>query len=224
MNYFKPSKPTISVLILVALCAILFFIRIYVTGTFLGIFLVWNLFLAITPMFFILLAKKYYEFFGKGLLVNKITIYALMLVWLLFFPNSPYIITDFIHLGQLPKHLLWFDSLGIFVTALTGLSVGFYSMYNFQMLAKELMGNFTSWVILILSLILSGFGLYLGRFVRFNSWDAFSHPFWLIKKSLIETTNPLAFQTTVVFSIVLIGLYLSFYNIVSFKHESVKNV
>jgi hypothetical protein len=40
---------------------------------------------------------------------------------------------------------------------------------------------------------------------------------------MVETSNPLAIQTTLVFSIVLIGLYLSFYNLISFKHENIKN-
>lgn len=219
----KPSRPTISVLILIVLCSFLLFIRVYKTGTFLGLFLVWNLFLAITPIFFIFLAKKLHDNFGFEKLSMKIVILGLMTTWLLFFPNSPYIITDLMHLSHLPKHLLWFDSVGIFITALTGLIVGLYSMYHFQILSKKIFGNAVSWFLVISSAILSGFGLYLGRFVRFNSWDLFSNPAHLIKQSVLETGNPLAIQTTLVFSIVLIGLYLSFYNLISFKHENIKN-
>lgn len=219
----RPSKPTISVLILMALCSFLLFIRVYKTGTFLGLFLVWNLFLAFTPLVFIFLAKKLHDNFGFKKLSLKIAIVGLMTSWLLFFPNSPYIITDLIHLGHLPKNLLWFDSVGIFITALTGLVVGLYSMYNFQSLSKKLFGNTIAWFLVISSAILSGFGLYLGRFARFNSWDLFSNPVHLIEQSLVETSNPLAIQTTLVFSIVLIGLYLSFYNLISLKHENIKN-
>lgn len=219
----RPSKPTISVLILMALCSFLLLIRVYKTGTFLGLFLVWNLFLAFTPIVFIFLAKKLHDNFGFEKLGLKIAIVGLMTTWLLFFPNSPYIITDLMHLGHLPKNLLWFDSVGIFITALTGLVVGLYSMYNFQSLSKKLFGNTIAWFLVISSAILSGFGLYLGRFARFNSWDLFSNPAHLIKQSLVETNNPLAIQTTLVFSIVLIGLYLSFYNLISLRHENIKN-
>ncbi|MCP9754644.1 DUF1361 domain-containing protein [Lacihabitans sp. CCS-44] len=219
----KPSKPTISILILIALCSSLLIIRVYKTGTYLGLFLVWNLFLAITPIVFIFLAKKLHDNFGFQKLGLKIAITGLMTTWLLFFPNSPYIITDLMHLSHLPKHLLWFDSVGIFITALTGLVVGLYSMYNFQLLSKKLFGNTIAWFLVLGSAVLSGFGLYLGRFARFNSWDFFSNPANLIKQSMVETSNPLAMQTTLVFSIVLIGLYLSFYNLISFKHENIEN-
>ncbi len=219
----KPSKSTISVLILMVLCTFLLSIRVYKTGTFLGLFLVWNLFLAITPIVFIFLAKKLHDNFGFEKLSVKIAIIGLMTTWLLFFPNSPYIITDLMHLSHLPKNLLWFDSVGIFITALTGLIVGLYSMYHFQILSKKLYGNVIAWFLVLGSIVLSGFGLYLGRFVRFNSWDLFSNPAQLIKQSVLETGNPLAIQTTLVFSIVLIGLYLSFYNLISFKHENIQN-
>lgn len=127
------------------------------------------------------------------------------------------------HLSHLPKHFLWFDAVGIFITALTGLVVGLYSMYNFQILSKKLFGSVIAWFLVLGSAVLSGFGLYLGRFARFNSWDLFSNPAHLIQQSIIETSNPLALQTTLVFSIVLIGLYLSFYNLLSVKHENIKN-
>jgi len=216
---FSLSKPTVSVLILCFLCFILLIIRIKITGLFIGFFLVWNLFLAITPLFFILLAKKTFELFDSKKTIVRFLIYSFMTVWLLFFPNSPYIITDLMHLGHLPKNLLWFDSVGIFVTALTGLSVGLYSIFIFQTLLQKLVGNFKAWIFVILSMILSGFGLYLGRFARFNSWDAFSKPFSLLKQSIEISQTPLAIQASAVFSIVLIGVYLSFYNLISTKNE-----
>ena len=219
----KPSRPTVSVLILIALSSFLLLLRIQKTSSPLGFSLGWNLFLAVTPLFFILLAKKIYSNVAFKTLKSKISIFSLMLTWLLFFPNSPYIITDLIHLNRLPKHLLWFDSISIFLTALTGLVVGLYSLFNFQVLSSNIFGKITAWFLVIGSLILSGFGLYLGRFARFNSWDLFVKPFDLIKKSMAAATTPLAFQTTIIFSVVLIGLYLSFYNLISFKHASAKN-
>jgi uncharacterized membrane protein len=214
------SKPTKSILILCVLCLILIGIRIYFDTDLKWLFLVWNLFLAFTPLIFILLARKIYRssYIFK---FKKMAVLSLMMTWLLFFPNSPYIITDLIHLSHLPKNLIWFDATGIFVTALTALVMGFYSMSIFQQLAKSIFNTLISWVLIFSSLILSGFGIYLGRFLRLNSWDLFSNPVGLMDTILQIVGNKLAFQTTSVFSIVLIGLYLSYYNMLNLKNEAV---
>jgi uncharacterized membrane protein len=217
------SKPTVSLIILCTLCFLLLIIRMYLTGIFLGFFLIWNFFLAILPLIFILIAKKNNQINGTKTVVSKGITWTFVSLWLLFLPNAPYIITDLIHLGHLPKHLLWFDSLAIFVVALTALFVGLYSVYILQMLIRQFFNKVFVWLFVMGSLVLSSFGLYLGRFVRFNSWDLFTHPSSLIKQSFFELYNPLAIQTTVVFSIVLIGLYLSFYNFIKPQYESIKN-
>ncbi|MBK6979052.1 MAG: DUF1361 domain-containing protein [Cytophagaceae bacterium] len=97
------------------------------------------------------------------------------------FPNSPYIITDLIHLGHLLKELLWFDSLGIYLTPTTGLVVGLYSVDIFRVLSKKLFGKITSNYTHGDVIFLSAIGVYLGRYIKLNSWDLFTNPFELLK-------------------------------------------
>jgi uncharacterized membrane protein len=208
----KLSKSTSGILILCMLCLVLFLIRIKLSGGIFGFSLIWNLFLAWLPLVFILLAKRVFQ---KRLFTtssfNRIIVFGLTFLWLIFFPNSPYIITDLIHLSHLPKNLIWFDSICIFVTALTGLAMGFYSLLIFQNIWNQILGKVITWLALLSSLVMSGFGLYLGRVVRLNSWDIFSNPKAFLVHSWFSLNNPAAIQYTLIFSIVLISLYLSFY-------------
>ena len=70
----------------------------------------------------------------------------------------------------------------------------------------------------------SGFGLYLGRVIRFNSWDLFTDPIFLFRKSFQELQNPLAIQTTMVFSLVVMVLYISLNLLIPPSYERTKNV
>lgn len=207
---FSLSSQTISVLMLIALCLIMWVFRIKLTGETKGFFLAWNLFLAFLPLGFILLARKIHRIFGFADFAAKFSIYFFMLLWLLFFPNSPYIITDLIHLGHLPKELLWFDSLGIYLTATTGLVVGLYSVDIFRVLSKKLFGKITSIILTLGSLFLSAIGVYLGRYIKLNSWDLFTNPFELLKVVSGQLFEPLAIKMTVVFGLMLVGVYFSF--------------
>ena len=102
--------------------------------------------------------------------------FALLLLWLLFFPNAPYMLTDFIHVGESPSVPLWYDALMLSSFAWTALLLGFASLYLVQMVVRSSLGAAWSWVVVVLSLALASFGVYLGRFVRFNSWDALLRP------------------------------------------------
>lgn len=101
---------------------------------------------------------------------------ALLLLWLLFFPNAPYMLTDFIHVGESPSVPLWYDALMLSSFAWTALLLGFASLYLVQMIVRSVVGAAWSWAVVVLVLALASFGVYLGRFVRFNSWDALLRP------------------------------------------------
>ncbi|NBA86976.1 DUF1361 domain-containing protein [Emticicia sp. CRIBPO] len=219
------SKPTSSLFILTLLCGFLMVFRMALTHQIAGIFLVWNFLLAWIPLLFALWSRRQLQKYkNTNTRYRLFTTGILLAFWLLFFPNAPYIITDLIHLSHLEKNMLWFDSVGIFVVALTGLALGFYSLHVSHDVLNKMFGKFMAWIFMLASLGLSGFGLYLGRFVRFNSWDLFFHPLRLFRTALGELNNPLALQMTFVFSIVLIGLYLSMYNLIPRNNESIKNV
>ncbi|MEZ4904022.1 MAG: DUF1361 domain-containing protein [Spirosomataceae bacterium] len=141
-------------------------------------------------------------------------------LWLLFFPNSPYLITDLIHLKGSPDHLIWFDALMDFVFALAGLITGLYSLFKVHRLIEKIGNKPFAWLIVLGTLILSSYGVYLGRFGRWNSWDILHHPFSLIKYSIRGLQNPLALQLTLSFSFAMIVIYGAFW---LYNHRNTDN-
>jgi uncharacterized membrane protein len=129
-------------------------------------FLIWNLFLAWMPIVFAMLAREHqkqdrnpgWRFIAFGT------------AWLLFFPNAPYIFTDVIHLGRVHTHF-WPDLILILINALTGMVLGFLSLFLMQSAVRRLVGGWMSWLFIGAVAMLSGFGIYIGRFMRLNSWD-----------------------------------------------------
>lgn len=145
-------------------------------------FLIWNLILAWVPFGVALIVikfpvKHYVTFFGSAF-------------WLLFFPNAPYIITDFLHLRPLWGVPLWYDVLLIFSFAVTGLCLGFASLSLIQGQVAKLWGKRNSWLFVIVVMLLSGLGIYIGRFLRWNSWDIFGNPLALWQDVYLTLTTP----------------------------------
>jgi len=130
--------------------------------------LVWNLFLAWIPfvLAIALLAGYRHRVGWVGLL-------ALGGAWLLFLPNAPYVLTDFVHLGD--AHRL-FDTVLIGSFALTSLALGFASLLLVQLVVTRVAGAALGWFVALSSLLLSGLGMYLGRVQRLNSWDLVQRP------------------------------------------------
>jgi len=164
-----------SVLVLVALlgasvlCIGLLEVRIRETGDDYYRFLVWNLFLAWVPLAF---AVPAYFRARRG--IGPLVV-LLLILWLLFFPNAPYLLTDFIHLQEGPAPL-WYDALMLSAFAWTALLTGFASLYLVQLILRTAFGAVIAWLCVLVVLALSSFGVYIGRFIRFNSWDAVLHP------------------------------------------------
>ena len=105
-------------------------------------FLFWNLFLAWLPLAFALLARDNYEQTSG----RNWRFLALAGAWLLFFPNAPYIFTDVIHLTRGFYRHFWVDLTLILSCALTGLVVGFLSLYIMHSVAKNIVGRWGGWM------------------------------------------------------------------------------
>src|ERR1044071_4068920 len=104
---------------------------------------------------------------------SKILAYILLIIWILFWPNSPYIITDLLHLRekQVP---LWYD-LGLILSfAWAGLMLGFISLIEIQNLIRKRSNRIWGWAFATLMLLLGSLGIYIGRYGRLNSWDVFN--------------------------------------------------
>lgn len=162
----------------------------------------WNLFLAWIPLLCVTWLQRQSDE-GK-VTMTKLVISSL--VWLAFFPNSPYIITDFVHL--FPKYdsgLYWHEQLTFFGYAISALLAGMVSMYWIKQLWVKYTSVKTSWIALIISIALSGYGIYLGRIERWNSWDIIAQPFSLVEYILRSMTYRITWMFVVEY-----GLFVAF--------------
>jgi uncharacterized membrane protein len=172
--------------------------------------LVWNLFLAWIPLG---LALVVYDGARRGLAGIWLVVFAGL--WLLFFPNAPYLTTDMKYLRELGGAPLWYDATLTGLAAFTGLTLGLISLYLVHSVARAHFGAILAWVGVWAVLALSSIGVFLGRFQRFNSWDVFTDPGPIlgdIAKGLADPLNyPRTLAVTVVFGGFLIASYLVFY-------------
>jgi len=175
--------------------------------------LVWNLFLAWLPYGFSMLAAGLHHLHPKR--------WSLLLVpaglWLAFFPNAPYLLTDFLHLEERPFVPLWYD-IGLLVTfAWSGLFLAIASLRTMQALIRTYLGLILSWMFVLGALGLGGLGLYLGRFSRWNSWDLLLQPKDILTDVLSKFLHPLSnlsfFGFTTMFTAFLLVCYLTFINV-----------
>jgi uncharacterized membrane protein len=167
-----------------ALCVATVEYRGHHTGDSFYRFLVWNLGLAWVPF---VLALGAYVSARRG---NGVAAAALGVLWLLFFPNAPYLLSDFIHLPESRATPLWYDALMLAAFAWTGLVLGFASLYLMQMIWRQRAGTLLSWLGVVAALALGSLGVYLGRFLRFNSWDALVRPRAIAHVIGTELENP----------------------------------
>ena len=149
-------------------------------------FLVWNLFLAWIPVVFAFVTYRFHVRGRRASLLLAVCAVA----WFFFFPNAPYIVTDFVHLRYQPPVPLWFDILMIASFAWTGLCLGYLSLYLMQEVARDRFGRWASWGFVVVMLLVGSLGVYLGRFLRWNSWDVVRHPRWLLHQSLEKVEDP----------------------------------
>ncbi len=144
-------------------------------------FLVWNLFLAAVPLGFACwLSYVRQRMVGVGLLAG----------WLLFFPNAPYVFTDFIHLSPYGRAPLWFDVLLLTSFALAALWLGLVSLHLVHEWVERRFSPLAGWGVVLLACPLAGFGVYLGRFGRWNSWDVLHRPVALLADVVAQLTTP----------------------------------
>lgn len=155
-----------------AVCVALVLARIVWTGKIRYGFLAWNLFLAWLPLLFALLARGNYRDGERP----AWRFLGLSAAWLLFFPNAPYIFTDLIHLTSRYFSHFWVDLAVILSCAFTGLMLGLVSLYLMHSVATRMLGRTAGWLFVTGAAWLGSFGIYLGRFLRFNSWDVVAKP------------------------------------------------
>jgi uncharacterized membrane protein len=160
-------------------------------------YLVWNLVLAWIPFVLAVLLVRSY-----ALRHPVVELVAVGIAWLVFLPNAPYVLTDFIHLGE--RHRL-FDSLLITSFAFTSLALGFASLLLVQLVVTRAAGALLGWATAVASLFAASVGIYLGRVLRFNSWDVVGRPGRLWELATARLVDPFGNRYLIVFVLGLCG-------------------
>ncbi len=193
-------------------CGVLYGLRVLVSGRIYYLYLILNLVLAAVPFCIAAAAALLLDRLGPG---RRQALAALpaALLWLLFYPNAPYIFTDFIHLVnkiylRSPpadwlglNALVWYDILMNAAFAFMGHFIGLVSMWLMERLMRRAWGRVPSRAFLLLAILLSGFGIYLGRFSRLNSWDALLSPLRVAGETLEALKDPKALLFSLVFAL-----------------------
>lgn len=204
-----------------ALSVILLYFRIQWSGNLMFVFLTWNLFLAWIPF---LLAFVLSEMNSNGTSrIKKVGVFA---AWLLFFPNSPYILTDLFHLRLRSEIPLWFDLVLILSFAWNGLLLGYSSLMEIQkVLRTRLSAGIVNFFIAGL-LVLCSFGIYLGRYPRYNSWDILTNPITLFSDIFNMILDPMnntrMVGVTFFFSVFLMVSYWTLNTMINHKKNEIE--
>jgi uncharacterized membrane protein len=201
----------LSLLALTGFCFAMVAARVAYTGTSDYVNLIWNLVLAWIPF---LVALFVYDAERRS--APRAHLLAGAGVWRLFFPNAPYLVTD---LGHLRSHVgapLWFDVVLVSTAGWAGLALGFVSLYLVHSVGGRLLGVVNAWLLVLVALALSSFGIYLGRFERWNSWDVVAQPKGLLVAIARGVADPLAHPRTIavtaLFTVFLSLIYLVCYS------------
>ncbi len=171
-------------------------------------FLIWNLFLGAIPY-----GISRWLQLNPHLIKRRFLFAGLLIVWVLFLPNSFYILTDLFHLTGYYGMKKWFDLTMIVSFAWNGMLLGILSIREMEKIMHTFLGRRTLLFFIYPVMLLCAFGIYLGRFLRFNSWDVITNPFGLFSDMGSMIFNPFDFHaewiTMICFSTLMTLIYLS---------------
>ena len=182
MRYIKLSETQKFVSVSLMFTLSLLIIRGLYANELTYFFYPWNLFLAAIPLVFSGLALKQKKLNYKAVIF--------LLLWLLFVPNAPYLITDIFHFEERPPVPQWFDLMLVVSGAWNGILCFMISLLRVEnFLNKTYRHNLVNKLMPLL-IILCGYGVYMGRYLRYNSWDIVTEPGAIIKTSTHHIYHP----------------------------------
>ncbi|MBV6451833.1 MAG: hypothetical protein MHPDNHAH_02580 [Anaerolineales bacterium] len=217
-NFVLRNRHNLTVFVLLnvacAMCIGLVLARVAYSESGRHLGLIWNLFLAWIP--FIL------AYLAHAISWRRITLYFILpfisILWLIFFPNAPYMLTDLQDLARGSFGApLWYDVIIVVWCSWTGMLLGVISLYLMQDIVLRTFGRVIAWLFVFTITPLSSFGIYIGRFVRLNSWDILQDPAETaisILGLVIDPSERLA-AFTLLYTIFFLFVYLLLY---SFSH------
>lgn len=175
-------------------------------------FLFWNVFLAALPLVLARIAHTRRNP-AQGILLS--------LLWLPLFPNAAYLVTDIVHLRITETPRFWLDLVILFSAGALGIVLGLQSLFEMERFYARFFAPRQIRLISIGVLILSGYGIYLGRVERWNSWDPLLQPLSLLRDIFDDVRHPLrnrqAWQLTAVFAFMQLSCYFLMKNRISAK-------
>lgn len=193
--------------------SMLFSVVLAITGaifggnTILG-FLIWNLFLAYVPYAISKWMQRNARWSENGFKFG-----IAFIIWLLFIPNSFYIITDLFHLGSFSNIPLWYELAMILSFAWNGLLLGILSVRQMEKMMEQYLSKRTELFFIYPVMFLNALGVYIGRYLRFNSWDVITNPFYLIKDISNLVMHPIQYKyawgMVICFSVFMSLMYLT---------------
>ena len=226
IDYLSPNKYRLTMFALLAGATIFSVIVWRVRSDFSGsgnyAFLIWNLFLAWIP--FLISYFTYTAILNRRQVLVVVPIAAFF--WLIFFPNAPYILTDFQHLaGHWRDAPVWYDVMLLIWFSFTGLLLGMVSLFLMQEIIRREFGRWVGWGFVAAVTALSSAGVYVGRFLRWNSWDIFFHPGGMAEYTLQSAQDPSlrSIGFTSLFGTFFLFLYLILYTFGHLLFERQKN-
>jgi uncharacterized membrane protein len=181
-------------------------VRLLYTKNDVYIFYLWNIFLALVP----LLCSR------RLLIENRIGVKSVLLFggWLLFLPNAPYLVTDLFHFQARSDSPAWFDMILVTSASWNGVAIGIISLLQVEYFMK---GQFSKKWVRIISyscILLCGYGIYLGRFLRYNSWDVVTDPIPLFSSVYQSVRDPAAHSGAWAFTLIFSGLLAVMYGMI----------
>lgn len=192
----KTNTSAINKILFASVCftMLLLLARIIRTGELVYTFYPWNIFLALIPLF---ASRRLLKQKRPGI---KAILY--LMIWLLYLPNAP--VTDLFHFEERRGCPIWFDLVLVSSGSWNGIITGILSLLNVEKFLKRHFENKVVQTSILFFIALCGYGVYLGRFLRFNSWDIITNPAGLasyIKSSLTHPhQNISAWAFTIIFS------------------------
>ena len=216
----KQSAVNNMLILSISFTTILIIFRIIFSQELTYIFLAWNIFLAIIPLWFSRKLLQQKEFRTKSVL--------LLFLWLIFYPNAPYIITDLFHYTDRPPIPFWFDLLIMISAVWNGLILGLISLLQVEQFLSLHIQPYKVKALVILSFFLCGYGIYIGRFLRYNTWDVIAQPKGLlidtIQNSIHPFHHPRTWAFTVLFAVMMAVIYYTLKSLIDLFRVNVYKI
>lgn len=165
-HFIREFLPLLAISIFLGVIRILFF------DASLSLWLLWNIFLAAVPYFLSLLFLK-----SRGVLHQGF----MFILWILFLPNSLYVVTDFVHIHFM-RETLYLDILFITSVFIVSTLMGMRSIYIMHRFFEMKWKGVILWIGVLGVFLISMLWVYIGRFLRLNSWDILLHPFHFLRE------------------------------------------